>query len=242
MIKKVLFKNIVFTNLKKKDFSKIINKKGYFVFPAAPALASIENSKNYYKSLVDADYVFFDSGFFVILLRFFKNIYVDKFSGYKFLNHFFLYLRKNKNKSILLIDPNYNYSKSNKNLLSNIGVKNVCNYVAPKYSKKKILDNKLLTKINKFKPNYIIINLGGGTQEILAFYLKKKLKNKYTIFCTGGAISFFTGDQAPINYMIDKLYLGWLYRIIFNPVVFFKRYISAIKLISIVKKNKIKTN
>ena len=89
MIKKVLFKNIVFTNLKKKDFSKIINKKGYFVFPAAPALASIENSKNYYKSLVDADYVFFDSGFFVILLRFFKNIYVDKFSGYKFLNHFF---------------------------------------------------------------------------------------------------------------------------------------------------------
>ena len=132
MIKKFLFKNIFFTNLKKKNFSKIINKKGYFVFPAAPALASIENSKNYYKSLVNADYVFFDSGFFVILLRFFKNINVDKFSGYKFLNYFFLYLRKNKNKSIFLIDPNYNYSKSNKNHLSNIGLKNVCNYVEQK--------------------------------------------------------------------------------------------------------------
>ncbi len=94
MIKKVLFKNIVFTNLKKKNFSKIINKKGYFVFPAAPALASIGNSKNYYKSLVNADYVFFDSGFFVILLRFFKNINVDKFSGYKFLNYFFFIFKK----------------------------------------------------------------------------------------------------------------------------------------------------
>jgi len=240
MIKKVLFKNIVFTNLKKKNFSKIINKKGYFVFPAAPALASIENSKNYYKSLVNADYVFFDSGFFVILLKFLKKISVDKFSGFKFLSLFFIYLKKNKNKSIFLIDPNYDYSKSNKKFFRNIGIKNINNYIAPKYNKKKILDINLVKKINKFKPNYIIINIGGGIQEILALYLKQKLKNKYTIFCTGGAISFFTGDQAPINHTIDKLYLGWLFRLIFNPLIFFKRYLFALKLFFIVKRNIVK--
>ena len=56
---------------------------------------------------------------------------------------------------------------------------------------------------------------------ILGLHLKK-LKNKVTILCTGGAISFFTGDQAPINNFIDKYYLGWLIRFIYNPIVFLK--------------------
>ena len=64
-----------------------------------------------------------------------------------------------------------------------------------------------------------------GIQEVLGLYLKKKLKFKVTILCTGGAISFFTGDQAPINIFIDKYYLGWLVRLFFNPFIFFKRCI-----------------
>ena len=54
------------------------------------------------------------------------------------------------------------------------------------------------------------------------------------------AISFFTGDQAPINYFIDKYYLGWLVRLIFNPLIFFKRFIYALKLLPIVLTNKVK--
>ena len=83
-------------------------------------------------------------------------------------------------------------------------------------------------------------NIGGGTQEILGLYIKKNLKYKTTILCTGGAISFFTGDRAPINSLIDKFYLGWLIRIIFNPRLFFIRYFLAFKLFNIVLKNKIK--
>jgi len=59
--------------------------------------------------------------------------------------------------------------------------------------------------------------------------------------CTGGAISFFTGDQAPINHTIDKFYLGWFVRLIYNPFTFFKRYMLALRLIKIVFNNKIKT-
>ena len=81
MISKVIFKGIKFNNLNAKDFSKYILKKGLFVFPAAPALASIDKSKNYYEFIKKADLVFFDSGFFVLLLRLLKNISVNKFSG-----------------------------------------------------------------------------------------------------------------------------------------------------------------
>ena len=82
---------------------------------------------------------------------------------------------------------------------------------------KKINDITLIRKIKQFKPQIILINLGGGTQEILGSYIIKKINFKTRIICTGAAISFFTGDQAPINDFIDKFYLGWLVRIIFNP-------------------------
>ena len=239
MINKIIFKKIKFSNLKSKNFEKYIKKSGVFVFPAGPALASIEKSKRYYQSILKADFVFFDSGFFVILLKVFKNVNVSKFSGYKFLNLFFDYLRKNKKKSIFCIDPNLKFSKSNRNLFKNLGLKKIYSHIAPKYKIENIQDVKLLKKLKKVKPDYIVTNIGGGVQEILAIYLKKNLKHKTTILCTGAAISFFTKDQAPINSLIDQLFLGWFVRLIFNPFIFFKRYFLSLKLIPMVFFNKI---
>ena len=240
MINKVIFKKIKFNNIDPNEFKKYITKNGLFVFPAGPALASIKKSKIYYNSLLKADFVFFDSGFFVLLLKIFKNINVYKFSGYKFLSLFFNYIKKNKKKSIFSIDPNLNFSKSNQLYFKSLGIKKVNNYLAPKYNIKNLSDRKLLELLKKTKPNFIIINIGGGIQEVLGLYLKKNLKFKVTILCTGGAISFFTGDQAPINNFIDKYFLGWLVRLFFNPIIFFKRYIFGLRLIPMVVFNEIK--
>ena len=240
MTNKIIFKKIKFINIDTKNFDKCISKKGLFVFPAGPALASIQKSNQYYKSIKKADLVFFDSGFFVLLLKIFKNINVKKFSGYKFLGLFFDYLKINKKKSIFSIDPSYRYSKSNKSYLKNLGLKKIYNYIAPKYNCSELSDKKLLNLINKVKPNFILINIGGGTQEVLGLYLKEKLAFKPTIICTGAAISFFTKDQAPINNFIDRYYLGWLLRLIFNPLIFFKRYIFGLKLIPMVIFSRIK--
>ena len=240
MIKKVVFKKIKFYNINPKGFDKYIKKKGLFVFPAGPALASIEQSKNYYDSIKKADFVFFDSGFFVLLLKVFKNINVNKFSGFKFLNLFFDYLKKNKNKKVFCIDPNIEFSNSNKLFLKNLGLHNIHNYLAPKYDIKNLSDKNLLKKLKKIKPDFILTNIGGGKQEILGLYLKENLKIKTTILCTGGAISFFTKDQAPINTFIDEVYLGWFVRLMFNPIVFFCRLTYGLKLIPMVIFNKIK--
>ena len=240
MIKKIIFRNIVFHNIKKNDFNKYIKQKKLFVFPSGSGIPLIDEDKKYYLSLKNADFVFFDSGFFVLLLSILKNIKVDKFSGFKFLYIFFNYLNKNKNKKIFCIDPNPLFSKSNQSYFKKIGVKNIYSYVAPNYNTSNLVDKKLIKKINKVKPDYILTNIGGGTQEILGLYLKKNLKNKTTIICTGGAISFFTGDQAPINKFIDKIYLGWLLRLIFNPLLFYPRYLYALRLFPMVLFNKVK--
>ena len=240
MVHNIIFKKIKFKNLNYKNFDKFIIKKGLFVFPAGPALANIDKSKKYYDSIKRADLVFFDSGLFVILLKIFKNIGVEKFSGYKFLKLFFNYLKKNKKKKIFCIDPNLKFSKSNKFFLKNLGLKRVYNYLAPEYNTDNLFDKKLLNLIKKIRPNFILTNIGGGKQEILGLYLKKNLKFNTTILCTGGAISFFTKDQAPINTLIDELYLGWLLRLTLNPLVFFKRYLYGLRLIPMVIFSKIK--
>lgn len=241
-MKKIIFEKIKFISFDENEFNKIIQNKGLFVFPAAPALANINEQENYYNALKKSDLAFFDSGFFVLLLKFLKKINVVKFSGYKFLEFLFKYLKKNKYPKIFLIDPNKNYSNNNFKFIKSLGYKtnNLKNYVAPFYNPKNFEDKKLLKFLNKFKPKFIIINIGGGTQEVLGLYLRDKLKFKCTILCTGAAISFFTGDQAPINSLVDKLYIGWLVRILFNPLLYFKRYLKAFDLIGLVLKSKIK--
>ena len=87
----------------------------------------------------------------------------------------------------------------NQRYLKKIGLNKINSYIAPKYNSLKLQDIKLLKEINLIKPDFVLTNIGGGVQEILGLYLKDNLKVKTSIFCTGGAIAFFTGQQAPIK-------------------------------------------
>jgi len=215
------------------NFNKIINKinlGGYLVAPAASALTEIYNNENYYQSLKKSTVAIFDSGFFCILLRLFLIYNPKKFSGYLFLKKFLAY-NNAKNKKILLISSTDYQGKKNLELLNINKFKKIFLYTAPIYNLDKINDQKLINYINKLKPNYLLINIGGGKQEPLALFIYDRIKFKCSIFCLGGAIDFITGLQAPINNFIDKLYLGWFYRIIFNPKVFFLRVLRSLYLI-----------
>ena len=81
MVSKIIFKQIKFININDQEFKRFIIKKGLFVFPSGPALATIKKSNEYYKSLKKADFVFFDSGFFVLLLRCFGSHQTPPYSS-----------------------------------------------------------------------------------------------------------------------------------------------------------------
>ena len=224
------FKGIKFYNY---DFAKlftIINEGGYLVAPAASALTNISNDRKYHDALIQSDIAILDSGFFCVLLRIFKGKKVSKYSGYLFLKNF-LNLNFSKEIKFLSIDPTQEDSEANASYLKSKNIINLKNYVAPQYNSKSINDGNLLELINKFQPRYIIINLGGGIQEPLALYIKNNTKKKISILCTGAAIGFLTKRQAPINDLVDKLYLGWLVRTLFNPRKFFLRTLKSLFLI-----------
>ena len=168
-------------------------------------------------------------------MKILKGIKVKKFSGFKFFKEFINSLKKEKKKKIFLVEANKKLSKINKELFNSNNIYKIYQYVAPFYGKENIKDYKLLKKIKKIKPKYIIINLGGGVQEVLGSFLKNNINYKVSIICSGAAIAYLVKQQAPLNIFFDKMYLGWLIRIIFNPFIFLPRYLSAFKLLFIIR-------
>ena len=177
MIKKIIFRGIHFNNYSKKKINKLFEKNGLLVLPAGPGLANINNDKIYLKALQNSDHVLFDSGYFVLLLKILKNIKVEKVSGYLFFKYLIKHLQKNKFKKLLSIDPNNTLSINNYKFFLKKGLnkKKIINYIAPKYNSLKLIDTKLLRLIKKNKPDYIMINIGGGVQEIFRILFKKKI-------------------------------------------------------------------
>ena len=170
MKKKIInFYGIMFHNYDFKKLIGILDNGGYLVAPAASALSSIKTNTKYLEALQKSSVAILDSGFFCILLKIFKKKNVNKYSGYLFLKTFKNYLPIKK-KKLLLVDPNYLESKENLLYLKKKNFNNIKSYIAPIYGKK-IEDYKLLKIINSYKPKYVIINIGGETQEILALFL-----------------------------------------------------------------------
>ena len=53
-MKKIIFKKINFISFENYSFFKSIEKKGLYLFPSGPGIASIQSSKEYYNSLKKA--------------------------------------------------------------------------------------------------------------------------------------------------------------------------------------------
>ena len=214
-----------------------LSKGGLMVVPSGPGLATIGKDIRYTKAVQNSDFAIPDSGFMVLLYRIFKGKRIRKLSGAMFIKLFVNEpILKDKNK-IYLVDPDIEESELNRNYLNGIGIplSRENQYIAPVYDKIAIVDSQLLYILEnlKEKPKFIVINLGSGIQERLGYYLKNNLSFTTGIICSGAAIAFLTGAQAKIPDWVDKIYCGWLCRIIQNPKQYTMRYLKAFKLIYI---------
>jgi len=212
------------------------------VVPAAPALVEIYNNKLYYDALVNSDFAIPDSGFMVLLLKILKGINIRKLSGVEFFRKFIT--QADKSLKLFVVDPGINSSEINNSFLNECGftIPIEHHYVAPMYDRKDISDPILLEKIEEVKPEFIIINLGGGIQEPLGYYLKKNLSINSGIICTGAAIAILNGQQAIMPRWVDMIYLGWFARCIYDPKTFIPRYIKGVKLLKMIIKEKVRSN
>jgi len=215
-------------------FSRL--KKGEFmVVPSGPGLSAIDKDIKYWNALKGADFAIPDSSLMVILARVFFGLKIKKLSGPKFFRKFINEKILHEKGMIFSLDPNDYESKKNNKYLNDLGIpmKFSHHYSAPFYDKNNISDEKLIQILESFevRPKFLLINIAGGIQERLGFYIKNNLSYKIGIICTGAAIAFETGQQARLPKWVDDWYLGWFARICQSPLLFSKRYIKALRLV-----------
>jgi len=210
----------------------------FIVVPAAPALVDLTTDPHYREALEKSDLAITDSGFMVVLWRLLKRQGLPRISGLKLLRALLATDAFKRSGSSFWIMPSAPESAANLAWLqrNHYAVTEEFCYVAPIYPKGAITDLALLRLIESQRPHYVMVNIGGGTQERLGLYLKENLSYRPSIICVGAAIAFLTGRQAAIPVWADTLMLGWLLRCLHAPAQFTPRIWKGLRLITILAK------
>jgi N-acetylglucosaminyldiphosphoundecaprenol N-acetyl-beta-D-mannosaminyltransferase len=215
---------------------------GLFTVPSAPSLAEMRRDPMLMRAYRRSDWAVVDGGYVALILRFVFRRSVPRISGLQILQKLLgagaervIPIEKRK---LLWVMPNEDEAGRVGSLAEELGL---CaemqrTYLAPFYAEdEEYQDQRLLELVREFRPDWIILGIGGGRQEKLGLCVREMLAkdscgegfSSPVILCTGGAIAFLTGGQVRIPKWADRLYLGWLLRICHDPKRFLGRYVTA---------------
>jgi N-acetylglucosaminyldiphosphoundecaprenol N-acetyl-beta-D-mannosaminyltransferase len=217
----------------------LMGQGGLLVVPAAPALKDLGTDAGYRDALVNADLALADSAFMVLAWNYMENDSVQRLSGLEYLRELLRRPDVRQPGNTVWVKASPASAARNVRWLERQGidVPEECVYLAPMYGEE-IDDLPLLELLEKVRPRHVVITVGGGTQERLGLYLKRRLSFDPAIHCTGAAIAFLSGDQVRIPIWADKVYLGWLFRAVWDPAIYIPRYWGARKLFALMRDNR----
>jgi len=177
-----------------------------------------------------------DSGFMVLSWFLRTGQWLPRLSGLRFLRHLLEDPAFRAEKRRFWVMPNDRECAANIEWLNARGIETdeADTYVAPVYDSADLIDERLVSILKERRPRYIVINIGGGVQEILGYNLRATLEHNPVIACTGAAVAFLSGHQAAIPVWADRLFLGWLIRIASSPGSYFQRYWQAFGLLPLI--------
>lgn len=204
---------------------------GLLVVPAAPALKNLGSDTGYREALQNADLRITDSAFMVLVWNLLERDRIRRLSGLEYVVEFLKRPEVRRPGAVFWIMAGAASAERNLVWLRRKGfeVSPEDVYLAPTYGAE-IEDLELLRILGERRPKHVFVTIGGGTQERLGLYLKRRLPYLPAIHCIGAAIAFLSGDQVYIPKWADRCYLGWLFRCISNPKRFVPRYWDARQL------------
>jgi len=201
---------------------------GLVVAPSAPGMVLLPVDQAYREALCNADLALLDSGYMAILWRLLSGERVTRISGLRFLTAL-LRDSRFRGASRFWVMPSDEAGAQIRAWLETRGLaagEPDC-YTAPHYRSGAIVDPALLDLLEARRPAHVILNIGGGVQEVLGHWLRENLSYRPGILCTGAAIGFLAGVQTRIPTWVDRCHLGWLWRIRENPHRYGRRYAAS---------------
>ena len=222
------------------DACELAKKGGLITAPSGPGLAQdLTRCSEYRRALEYSDLVLADSGLLCLWKKWVEKMPLSRISGLVFLQGILNTINWENNDTFWVM-PDEGQTEANRDWISKTfgaSLSNLSIYIAPQYKKAgEISDPSLLAQIEESRPNTIFIQVGGGVQERLGLFLKENLSYTPSIFCTGAALAFLSGEQANIPRWADSLYLGWLLRCVHRPNIFIPRYLKAFRLVYLLAK------
>jgi len=205
---------------------------GLVVVPSAPVLVGLECDPVHRESLLEADFAITDSGLMVLLWRLLRREKIVRVSGLEYLKLLLNEPSIREPGAAVWIMPTAAARDRNLAWLRTQGWAATIDdcYLTPLYPKGALDDTALIAWLEKKRPRHVIVALGGGTQERLGAYIKRRMDYAVGIHCIGAAIGFLSGDQVNIPPWADYLFLGWFFRCVSAPTKFVPRYWKAKRL------------
>ena len=239
---------------------------GLIVVPSAPVLVGLTGDPAHRQALEACDLAVTDSGFMVILWGIFQRERLVRISGLRYVRALLDQREFREPGATFWIMPSKRDEVGNRSWLAGQGmaVTEANCYLAPIYSSQGPLeDPALLALLQAKRPRFVMINLGGGVQERLGWYLKQSLARaegeaqsagaplppgssplepaspayRPALICTGAAIAFLSNRQVNIPTWADRMFLGWLLRSLSEPAKFIPRYWRSLRLIALLWKH-----
>jgi len=208
----------------------MFERGGFLVAPSGTCFARLREDNTYRRAVLAADLAIADSGLMVVVWRLSQRKNIQRISGLKYLKHLLGKLNGEGTK-VFWVLPNerarqklFDWSRRESFLINTENC-----YIAPRYGPD-VEDRNLLALIEQNRPAHVIVAIGSGAQEKLGYYLRENLSYRPAIHCIGAALGFVTGDQAAIPDWVDRLYLGWLWRLVAQPSIFIPRLSRALEL------------
>jgi exopolysaccharide biosynthesis WecB/TagA/CpsF family protein len=210
---------------------RALSDRGLVVAPSGTCFSRLQRDEVYRNAMTRADAVLPDSGFMVLLWRLLKRRRITRISGLAYLKELLSRAEFQRDRSILWVLPDESAREKTVTWLQNHGFLTTVDdcYIAPIYGSR-VEDAVLLDRIQSSRPGHVVIALSGGVQEKLGFSLREHSAHRVAIHCIGAALGFVTGYQVAIPDWADRLYLGWLIRLLANPRKFLPRAIGAFEL------------
>ncbi len=238
----------------------ILKHGGLVVAPAGPSFIALQDDSDYSRAIADADLAIADSGWAVLFWRLIQREKLTRISGLALFKALLKTPDARSPKNLFFVLPSEKAKAKTLKFARNFGypISSDDCYVAPNYQRSviknqrsvgnppatnlpspiyhlplggiAIADPNLVSVLESRKPKHIIIGIGGGMQDKLGNYLKRRLNYRPAIYCIGAALGFVTGDQVVIPMWADRFFVGWIFRLVTRPRTLLPRFWSARRL------------
>src|ERR1700743_431825 len=139
----------------------IMRTGGLVVIPAAPALKDLDRNLAYRDALINADLAITDSAFMVLIWNRLQPIPIKRLSGLEYLRELLLEPDVREPGNTLWIMASPISAKRNLDWLAAQGIvipeDNI--YMAPMYGNAPIEDKALIERLNRLRPQHIIVTI-----------------------------------------------------------------------------------